>query len=198
MKMGTENKRNRIVAGILVPLALFLVVHLLSSLFGSPDVPVSTPAPVVTGQPAARMGTSARKPQDMSPTQLDPTLHMGAMESAESLVYSGTGRNIFSPDSAPANVAIEKPIASARPMQNVVAVPTGPPPPPPIDLKFFGTETRENGVKRAFLLHGEDVFIAAPGDIVDRRYKVLSILTTGIQVQDMATNNTQTLPLITN
>jgi len=53
--------------------------------------------------------------------------------------------------------------------------PVGPPPPPPIDLKFFGIATAANGDRQAFLLHGEDVFIAAPGEIVQRRYRVISM-----------------------
>jgi hypothetical protein len=197
MKMGSENKRNRLIAAILVPLAMSMVAYELSSFLGGPD----TSAPVTAANPAAARpatGASAKKPEVVAAAQLDPTLHMGAMESAESLVYSGTGRNIFSMDSAPVEMAMVKPIASARTAQDAAVVPAGPPPLPPIDLKFFGTETRENGVKRAFLLHGEDVFIAAPGDIVDRRYKVLNILANGVQVQDMATNNTQTLPMRTN
>jgi len=114
----------------------------------------------------------------------------------ESLVYSGTGRNIFSANSASA-VVIPKAIASARPKGPVApAAPLGPPPPPPIDLKFFGTATSANGVRRAFLLHGEDVFLASPGDIVQRRYKVGTISANSIVVEDMTDNNTQTLPLI--
>jgi hypothetical protein len=137
-----------------------------------------------------------------SAAALDPTLHMSAMLVSESVDYAGTGRNIFSAQSVPPPVAIQKPVAPARPTIAVAPVgppppPPGPPPPPPIDLKFFGTET-VNGTRLAFLLHNDDVLTASAGDVVMRRYKVVSIEAKTIHVEDMQYNNTQTLPLIEN
>jgi len=54
----------------------------------------------------------------------------------------------------------------------------------------------ENGHRQAFLLHGEDVFLASDGDIVQRRYKVLTVSANSVLVEDMSNNNRQTLPLI--
>ena len=65
-------------------------------------------------------------------------------------------------------------------------------------MKFFGVEITPNGARQACLLHGDAVFIASPGDVVLRRYKVLSIEPKSIQVQDMQNNNTQVLPLLSN
>ena len=73
--------------------------------------------------------------------------------------------------------------------------PQAPPPPPPIDLKFYGFEGPKNGSKRIFLLKGEDIFLAKEGDIVDRRYKIMHIGPNSVEVQDVLTNNTQTIPL---
>ena len=70
-----------------------------------------------------------------------------------------------------------------------------PPPPPPIDLKFYGFAGPKGGSKRIFLLKGEDIFLAKEGDIVDRRYKIMHISPNSVEVQDVLTNNTQTLPL---
>jgi len=50
--------------------------------------------------------------------------------------------------------------------------------------------------REAFLLHGDDVFLASDGEIVQRRYKVISISANSILVEDMANNNRQTLPLL--
>ena len=155
--------------------------------------------PVVMGGPAAKVvGTSS--------TALDPTLHMDAMLVSESVVYSGSGRNIFSPNSAPP-VVIPKPITTARPnlvatqVQRPVPPAVVPCPPncPPIDLKFFGIETSlSTGAKQAFLLHDDTVYTASAGDVVLRRYRVISIEAKAIQVEDMQNNNKQTLPLLAN
>jgi len=198
MKTGTEDKKKLGILAVVGIFALGAIVYMYSEL-STPSVPapvattVTVPARVPTSS-----GNGVAKNVGTAATHLDPTLHMGPMLVTESLVYSGTGRNIFSANSAPA-VVIPKAIASARPKGTpVVTAPTGPPPPPPIDLKFFGTATSANGTRRAFLLHGEDVFLASPGDIVQRRYKVGTISANSIVVEDMTDNNVQTLPLISN
>jgi len=150
---------------------------------------ISVPPGNAVGNAAKNLGTTS--------AQLDPTLRMAAMLVTESLVYSGGGRNIFSSSSVP--VDIPKPIAPVRTATVVPGPPPpppGPPPPPPIDLKFFGTASGANGARRAFLLHGDDVFLASDGDIVQRRYKVIAVSTNSIVVEDMANNNRQTLPLL--
>jgi hypothetical protein len=210
MKLGNEDKKKLALAGVLGACALYAVYYMYSSLSG-PDVPAAPPAPVVVSAPARTQGTGASSATlagrsagraagkvGTTSAQYDPTLKMEAMLVTESLVYSGSGRNIFSANSAPPAVAIPKAIASARPRsaaQAVVQGPTGPPPPPPIDLKFFGVETRANGTRQAFLLHGEDVFLASAGDVVQRRYKVGNISATSIEVEDLTDNNRQTLVL---
>lgn len=194
MKMTPDTQKKALAIFVFVLLAGGILYYQLSDTSPAPR-PVS-PTPVQTAvAPSAHPAGAARNVGSAS-TQLDPTLHMNAMLVAERLVYSGTGRNIFSAASAP--VDIPKPIASARPKTTapVYTAPLGPPPPPPIDLKFFGTETSSTGKRRAFLLHGEDVFLAADGDIVQRRYKIITVSANSVLVEDMANNNRQSLPLI--
>jgi hypothetical protein len=172
-----------------------------------PVAPAVVSAPVKAA-PAAKTGAAvavtpgrlagpAAKNLGTTSAQLDPTLRMQAMLVTESLEYSGSGRNIFSATSVP--VDIPKPIAPVRPKAGPPPPPPpppGPPPPPPIDLKFFGTVTDPGGKRQAFLLHGDDVFLASDGEIVQRKYKVISISANSILVEDMANNNRQTLPLL--
>ena len=167
-----------------------------------PALNVSTPAPSSSDTPATSTtpsaGPSARRVSSGS-AALDPALHMEAMLASEQVEYSGTGRNIFSPNSAPP-ITIPKPIAPARPV--IVPPPqpihTGPPPPPPIELTFFGTETDATGRRLAILLHQDTVYTAQTGDVVLRRYRILSVDARSLQVEDMLTNNKQTLPLVGN
>jgi hypothetical protein len=156
-------------------------------------------APVVegTGQGVAP-GIAATKVASTS-SSLDPTLDERAMLRTESLVYSGSGRNIFSlvytPPAAelPKNLPPARPVAAAAP-----PAPTGPPPPPPINLKYFGTVVGSGGKRQAFLLHEDDVYLASEGDIVARRYKIVSITATSAKVEDLSNQNQQSLPLQTN
>jgi hypothetical protein len=223
MKAGAENRKKTIMAGALGAVALCCVIYAYSALFGGSGPPPQPAAVTPTANTAANSGNSTRRTsttnndrngsnnqaglgaapgvaaQKMASTSssLDPTLDESAMLRTESLVYSGTGRNIFSATYVPP-VVLPRNVPSARPKGPVIAppvVPQGPPPPPPINLKFFGTAIRANGERQAFLLQGEDVYLAAQGDIVARKYKIVSISTNSIQVEDLANDNTQTLPL---
>lgn len=194
MKMTPDTQKKAIAIFVFVLLAAGILYYQLSDSTPAPR-PVS-PAPVQSAAPSHPRAAGVAKNVGSASTQLDPTLHMNAMLVAERLVYSGTGRNIFSAASAP--VDIPKPIAPARPKATapVYTPPPGPPPPPPIDLRFFGTETSSTGKRKAFLLHGEDVFLAADGDIVQRRYKIITVSANSVLVEDMANNNRQSLPLV--
>jgi hypothetical protein len=210
MKLGTDNRRQMTLAGVVGVLALGACIYIYEELFGggpSPapapaaaeaSAPVSAPAKEAAVTTPAVVAGRAAKPVGTASSALDPTLHMDAMLVSERVEYAGNGRNIFSPNSAPPPVVIPKPIAQARPGPPVYVPPPVfvPPPPPPIDLKFFGFEVSANGKRQAFLLHNEDVYLASAGDIVLRRYRVVAIDAKTIQVEDMQNKNTQTLPLL--
>ncbi len=206
MKLGTEDKKKlrlAIVAGCFGVIALGVIYN---ELFGGPSTPPPAPVSVTAPAVSAAAGKSGGAAQKLGTTaaQLDPTLHMDAMLATESLVYRGSGRNIFAAGAEPAavkTIAVVQPKFPARPNLTPVSqalVNPGPPPPPPIALKFFGTATAANGTRRAFLLNGDDVFLASPGDVVQRKYRVVSIALNSILVEDLPNNNKQTLPLLGN
>jgi len=220
MTIGAKDKDQILKIGIISAGVLFVLVYGYLQLRVPDAPPPAVVAPVVVSRPAraASSGTGAGTAVPTSAgvvtkealqgvaaskvgttaSQYDPTLRMDAMLVTESLVYSGAGRNIFSSNSAPPLAAIPKPVASVRTSGVVLPVytpPPGPPPPPPIDLKFFGTETLADGTRQAFLSHGEDVFLAATGSIVQRRYKVGAILSNSVDVEDLTNNNKQSIPL---
>lgn len=198
LKLGLENKRQ-----VYLLVALFVVVLGLGirQIYNTVAGPSTPPRPVPTataprpaaGVPSTTAGPDAAK---LSNADIDPTLHFGKLIESEDIRYAGTGRNIFSADSAP--VVIEAPIKSARaagaPVVTVPAVPTAPRP-PAIELKYFGYSQAPDKSLQAFFTHGDDIFMARTGEIVDHRYKVGVIKPGSVQVTDMAYNNTQTLGL---
>jgi len=209
IRLGAEDKKKRLMAGIFGSIALTAIGHLVWTMAGGP--PSAEPPPAaIANLPAAinnahtttavngQTGTAAVQLE--SAAELDPTLHPERMALAENTKYTGTSRNIFSKDSLPPvpASAIEKPVAPVRTGTAAAAAANGPPPPPPIDLKFYGFATEQNGRKLVFLLKGEDVFVAGEGDIVDRRYKLLQVLNNAVVVEDLSYNNQQTLPMQTN
>jgi hypothetical protein len=205
LKLGVQEKKWKIYAAAALGVAVVgFAIYNVNYFFGG-STPASVPAATVVANPPTRPATS--RPSGASheatkvasaPVNLDPTLHPELMAQAESLEYTGNGRNIFSLTSVP--IEIPTPVKTARntPPPEVATGPPPPAPPPPIDLKFFGFSSRQSGTRRAFLLKGDDVFIASEGEVVDHRYKVVKIAPTSVQVEDIPYANTQSLPLIAN
>jgi hypothetical protein len=213
MKTTTGNRNDLMLWGVLGVFALGSCIYIYEEVFaGSSSAPAPSSA-VVSAPAVSSARTTAAGPETgkaawaMGSTSagLDPTLHMDAMLVSESVEYSGTGRNIFSPNSAPL-VEIPTPKGPARPQPTGVPVAVLPcppncplpPPPPPIELKFFGVETASDGVRKALLLHDDSVFVASAGEVVMRRYRVIAVDAKTIEVEDMQNNDKQTLPLLVN
>jgi hypothetical protein len=203
--MGNAKKWQIYLAMSVIVVSLAGVVYEIKDYFSDSSTP--PPAPVAA-KPAALASSKAAvahtaasqgpEAQKLSNAGIDPALHLEILARAEKIEYLGTGRNIFSAESAPPPP--EKLLASARPNQAGqpnVTTPSGPAKPvaPPIDLKYFGyTQTKDKSLQ-AFFVHGEDIFAARNGEIIDHRYKVGVIQSTSVQVTDLGYNNTQTLQL---
>ena len=131
------------------------------------------------------------RPIEIGPSpSIDPTLRLAMLRASEDIKYTGRGRNIFQ-----AQIDIPKVVASPVKQPQVQLPPPGPPPPPPIPLQFFGFANKPGETKRIFLSQGEDVFIAGEGDIVNRRYKVVRIGPSSVEIEDVLNNNRQSIPL---
>ena len=191
MKVGTENKRKLYAMLGLMALALFVLLRMF--LFsGAPASTVTASAQTsVPAQPEAANQIARGRGKNVAP--LDPTLQVDLLKNSEGAEYKGSGRNIFEAQAAipePHNSVIAK--TPQPPPQPIVQTP---PPPPPIPLKFFGFASRPGQPKTIFLANGEDVFIGKEGDIVNRRYKIVHISPSQVEIEDVLNNNRQTIPL---
>jgi hypothetical protein len=137
-------------------------------------------------RPAAHAAAQSAKGQSIS--SLDPTLRTDLLKDEEGTKYESKGRNIFL-------LQAELP----QPQTPVYTPPPTPQPivqgPPPIPVKFFGYANRPGEAKRVFLSRDQDIWVAKEGDVIDRRYKIVRINPTSVEVEDVLSNNRQSIPL---
>src|SRR5271157_3994930 len=120
MKSGFEDKRKLTIligmAVVILPLAFWG----LRGFFFQPSTPAHPAAPVVrtvtpgTATPvtAANAAPAAQEVARLSNAEIDPSLHFDKLAQSEDVEYTGTGRNIFSAQSAPAPIPV--PLSNGR------------------------------------------------------------------------------------
>ncbi|HEX3818766.1 MAG TPA: hypothetical protein VHW45_00445 [Candidatus Sulfotelmatobacter sp.] len=201
MQLGVENKKKAMWAAVLGVIAVLVFAYEFIPMFTESSTPTSSAqaaAPSLSRNPAAKAkgrSTATKKPPKVE--SLDPTLKLDLLAMSEQTRYEGNGRNIFV--SAPEEVIIDKPkgtgVTDQKPPEDTYHPPTIPAA-PAIPLKFYGFASSPGEAKKIFLKNGEDVFVAGEGEIVDRRYKVMRITNTSVEIQDMVVSGPpQNIPL---
>ena len=139
---------------------------------------------------------------------IDPRLRLDLLAKVQAVELTPAERNLFQfgaappPPTDPGQIIPKTPAqikaeqARLSQVQAAQQAASGPPPPPPITLKYYGyTAQRADGRKRAFFLDGDDIFVAAEGELIKKRYKVVRIGVNSVEVEDTQFNHTQMLPL---
>jgi len=178
--------------------ALLVLVYEFAPFFTESSTPgnsAQAAAPSLLRTPATRVkGKPGKKPK---PENLDPTLRLDLLAASEQTRYEGNGRNIFvsQAEEIPIPVAPGHTDANKAPEQPQYQTPQVPPP-APIPLKFYGFASQPGEPKKIFLKLNDDVFVAGEGEIVDRRYKVIRITNTSVEIQDVVNSGPpQNIPL---
>jgi hypothetical protein len=203
VKLGTENRRNKILAAVLGVTAVLVAAYEFmpsSTTAAGTAASASTPVSPISAltHPLSRKASSTGSAKKVhAPLSLDPMLNLKQLEATEQIKYEGSGRNIFV---SQAEVEIPKPLGpghtDAAAKNESVWQPPALSAPPAIPLKFFGFANQPGEPKKVFLSKGDDVFIAGEGEIVDRRYKVVRISQGSVEIQDVVGSGPpQTVPL---
>ncbi|MFY9560106.1 MAG: hypothetical protein WAQ52_07720 [Terriglobales bacterium] len=191
MKLGAENRTEVIALVVLGGIALVTTGRMLWP-SASPLAPAAPQTASANATRTAVRRTASGKFVKGTEPRLDPTLDLDLLRQSEQIKYAGTARNIFVAGSMSQIEAVRK--NPALDHAGPVAPPPVPPP-PPINLKFFGFASKPGEPKKIFLSQGEDIFIAAEGDIVNRRYRILHISPAAVDIEDVLNNNRQSIPL---
>jgi len=141
------------------------------------------------GSPAA---PGAAADEAYHPIALEnPALHLDRIERLRKLEYKPTGRDIFTASLPP------PPAPKVDPPYVPHTVPAPPPEPPlTVPFKFYGfSADPKTGAKRGFFTNGDEVFIAAEGEIVMNRYRIASIGNTAVDVEEVSSGKHAKLTL---
>jgi hypothetical protein len=146
----------------------------------------------------------SKRPEDrIDPMTIDPILRLDLLAKVQGAELAGGSRNLFQFSTPPVKVeALKGPEPKVFPKPGSPGVragddpakPAGPP--PPINLKYYGFSTaRNNGRKKAFFLDGDEISVAAEGDTVNKRYRLVRIGVSSVLMEDMESKRQQSLPL---
>ncbi len=199
MKVGTENKKATTTAVVLLIAAAVLFYRgFQAPSANAPATKAGSGVQAVSSTAKARSRNGHGYVGTLLQPTLDPHLRVDLLAESEGTSYEGSGHDIFADDEeeipkpvAPGLIASSKPVDAPPAWQP----PPPPPPPPPINLKFWGWANLPGESKSVFLAQGENGFVAHEGDILARRYKVEKIGPSSVEIEDLLSNNRQTIPV---
>jgi hypothetical protein len=145
---------------------------------------------------------SKRAEDRIDPMTIDPILRLDLLGKVQGVELAGGSRNLFQYGPPPVKAELKGPEPKVVPQPVAPVLRTGDepkpvaPPPPPINLKYYGFSTaRSSGRKMAFFLDGDVISVAAEGETVMKRYRVVRIGVNSVLMEDTESKRQQSLPL---
>jgi hypothetical protein len=175
-------------SGLLGAVCLLLFVNLVMQ---RSRVKAGAPQPSTAAKsspPAERVPPLTPKGADQL-TRYDPVLRLDLFKTLQARPLPRLERNPFE---------IETPRAKALGADTAgtsagsTAAPAGP---PPVSLKAVGYTENSEGLREAFVSDDEQLYVVHEGDVFAKRFRVLTIKPTLIEVEDEALHQTVRLPL---
>jgi hypothetical protein len=144
-----------------------------------------------TTLPAGRVSLATSRPQALSDrvadelARYDPAVRLDLLKELQSRPLPKMARNPFEFEAKPAPVA--EPQSAAAPAQ--------PPQPPAPPLKAVGYTERAGGVREAIVSDDQEIYVVHEGETFAKRFRVLQISPSVVEVDDDATHQTIRLPI---
>ncbi|MBI4467306.1 MAG: hypothetical protein HY656_07765 [Acidobacteria bacterium] len=96
-------------------------------------------------------------------------------------VSSGPRRNIFEYAAQAASVPAQAAATAAAPPAAA--------PPRPAPVRFYGfVESSAGGKRQVFLTDGDEIYVAAEGDVILKRYRLARVRNESVEVEDLVGN----------
>jgi hypothetical protein len=124
----------------------------------------------------------------------NPALKLELLERLKKLQYQGSHRNIFSSVAPPPESAVPPPVIAPPP----ITAPGGPSGPAPlvVPATFYGFVTdAQTGMRRAFFMEGENVYIIAVGEMLLGRYRLIQIGNSSVELEETSSGRRATLTM---
>ena len=147
--------------------------------------------------PARLVPKTMRSEERIDHPITDPKLRIDLLAALKTVKVRGGGRDLFQ------FVATEAKYAE-KPERKITLSPTPQPAktadvqqPTPFPFRFYGyTSIVKQWPKRAFFLEGDTIYIAADGDLIKSRYKLIYVGVNSAVIEDTSNKNQQALLLV--
>jgi hypothetical protein len=184
--MTAKSQLEKWAAGLLGLVCLLLVLNLvLRSGVKAGASRATLPAAHVSLATSPSRALSDRVADELA--RYDPAVRLDLLKELQSRPLPRVGRNPFEFEAKPVPATQLQPAAAAPPTQ--------PPPPAAPPLKAVGYAEKAGGVREAIVSDDQEIYIVHEGESFAKRFRVLKISPSLVEVDDDTTHETIRLPI---